>query len=85
MEAFNKELEKNFFKSMDAQELQDPEKDSAISVRNLNSIVSKMSSKKSAMIDIRPTDAIKLDIVELNNSQTYSDENILPEDALHKM
>ena len=44
MEAFNKELAKLLFKPMDAQELQDPEKVSAIWVKNLNKIVNKMNN-----------------------------------------
>ena len=43
VEAFNKELAKLLFKPMDAQELQDPEKVSAIWVKNLNKIVNKMN------------------------------------------
>ena len=39
VEAFNKELEKQLLKPMDAQVLQDPEKVSTIWVKNLNSIV----------------------------------------------
>ena len=50
VEAFNKELEKLLFKSMDAQELQDPEKVSAIWVKNLNEIVNKMNNTVSSMI-----------------------------------
>ena len=46
LEAFNKELAKQLFKPMDAQELQDPEKISAIWVKNLGSIVDKMNNTK---------------------------------------
>ena len=42
VEAFNKELSKQLFKPMDAQELQDPEKVSTIWVENLNSSIIKM-------------------------------------------
>ena len=44
VEAFNKELVKLLFKPMDAQELQDPKKVSAIWVKNLNEIVNKMNN-----------------------------------------
>ena len=47
MEAFNKELEKQFFKPLDAQEFEDPEKLPAIYVKNLGSIVNKLSNTKS--------------------------------------
>ena len=44
VEAFNRELAKLLFKPMDAQELQDTEKVSAIWVKNLNKIVNKMNN-----------------------------------------
>ena len=84
VKAFSKEWGKQLFKTMDTQELQDPEKVSAIWVKNLSSIVNKMNNTKSLMIDMKPKDAIKLVIVELNKSETYSKENILPEDGLHR-
>ena len=43
---------------MDAQELQDPEKVSTIWVKNLNSIVNKMSNTKSSMADTVKLDKI---------------------------
>ena len=75
VEAFNKELAKLLFKSMDAQELQDPEKVSTIWVKNLN-------NKKSSMIDMKPKDAIKLDTVPLD--KTYPEETVLSEDGLYR-
>ena len=48
---------------MDAQ---DPEKVSAIWVKNLNSIINKMKNTQSSMNHMSPEDAVKLDIVELN-------------------
>ena len=82
VEAFNKELAKVLFKPMDARELQDPEKISIIWVKNLNKIVNKMNNTKSSMIDMKPKDAIKLDIVPLD--KTYSEEIVLPEDGLYR-
>ena len=67
---------------MDAQELQDPEKVSTIWVKNLNSIVNKMSNTKSSMADMKPKDAIKLDTVKLD--KIYPEENILSEDGLYR-
>ena len=82
VEAFNKELVKLLFKPMDAQELQDRDKISTIWVKNLNSIVNKMNSTKSSMIDMKPEDAIKLGTVKLD--KTYPEESVLPEDGLYR-
>ena len=81
VENFNKELAKLLFKPMDAQELQDPEKVSAIWVKNLNKIVNKMNNTVSSMIGMKPKDAIKLDTVPLD--KTYPEETVLPEDRLY--
>ena len=82
VEAFNKELVKLLFKPMDAQELQDPEKVSAIWVKNLNKIVNKMNNTVSSMIGIKPKDATKLETVPLD--KTYPKETALPEDGLYR-
>ena len=82
MEAFNKELARQLFKPMDAQVLQDPEKVSAIWVRNLHSFAKKMNNTKSSMIEMKPKDTIRLDIVERDNPKTNLEENVLPEDGL---
>ena len=68
MDAFNKKLAKQLFKSMDVQGHQDPEKMLAIRVNNLSGIVNKMNNTKSLMIGMRPKDAIKLVIVTLDRS-----------------
>ena len=83
VEAFNKELAKLLFKPMDAQELQDPEKVSTIWVKSLNKTnVNKMNNTELSMIGMKPKDAIKLDIVPLDN--TYPEETVLPEDGLYR-
>ena len=82
VEAFNKELAKLLFKPMDAQELQDPEKVSAIWVKNLNKIVNNMINTVSWMIGMKPKDAIKLDNVLLDKK--YPEETVLPEDGLSR-
>ena len=82
VEAFNRELAKLLFKPMDAQELQDPEKVSAIWVKNLNKIVNKMNNTVSSMIGMKAKDAIKLDAVPLN--KTYPEETVLSEDGLYR-
>ena len=43
-----------------------------------------MNNTKSLMDDQKPKDAIKLDVVELDKSETYSEENELPEDGLYR-
>ena len=80
MEAFNKELAKLLFKSMNAREIQDSEKVSTIWVKNLNSIVNKITNTKSLMIDMKPKDAINLDTVKLN--KTYLEESVLSKETL---
>ena len=82
VEAFNKELAKMLFKSMDAQELQDPEKVSTIWVKILNKIVNKLSNAISSMIGMKPKDAIKLNTVPLD--KTYPEETVLSEDGLYR-
>ena len=82
VEAFNKELAKLLFKPMDAQELQDPEKVSAIWVKNLNKIVNKMNNTVSSMIGMKPEDVIKLDTVPLDKK--CPEEILLPEDGLYR-
>ena len=84
VEAFNKELAKELFKPMDAQELNDPDKISQIWVRNLENSVKRMNNTKTAMINMKPKDAIKLPNVELVKSEEFGDEKALPEDGLYR-
>ena len=84
MEAFQKELANQLSQTMDVQELQDYEKVSTIKVKNANSIVNKIKSTKLMMIDMKPKDAMKVDIVELDQSQTYPEEDALPEVGLYR-
>ena len=42
----------------------------------------KVSNIKPSMIEMKPKDAIKLDIDELDQPETYLEENILPEEGL---
>ena len=53
---------------MHTQELQDPEKVWTTCIKNQNSIENKMSNIKSSMIDIKPKDANKLDILKLEKA-----------------
>ena len=66
VEASNKELEKLLFKSMDAQELQNPKEVSKIWVKNLDPSVKRLNNTVSSMIGMKPKDAIKLDTVPLD-------------------
>ena len=91
VEVFNQELEKQLFKAMDVQELQDPEKVSANWIKNLNSIVNKVNKTKSLMYDMKPKDATKLNILELDQQiswrktyQTYPEEKVLPGDGRYR-
>ena len=81
VEVFTKELAKLLFKTMDAQELQGPEKVSTIWVKNLDKTVNKMNNTVSLKIGVKPKDAIKLDTVPLN--KIYPKETVLPEDGLY--
>ena len=56
---------------MDTQELQDPKKVSAILFKNLNSIVNNIKKTKLLMIAMKPKDAVKIDIVKINKSETH--------------
>ena len=82
VEVFNKELTKLLLKPMDPQELQVPEKVSTIWVKNLNKIVKKMNNAVSSMIDMKPKDAIKLDIVPLDKA--YPEETVLLKDGFYR-
>ena len=84
VEAFNKKLAKELFKPMDAQELNDPDKISRMWVRNLENAVKRMNNSKTAMIGMKPKDAIKLSNVELVKSEGFADKKPLPEDGLYR-
>ena len=77
MEAFKRELAKLLFKPV---ELQDPQKVSAIWIKNLNEVVNKMNNAKSLMIDMKPIHTIKSDTILVD--KTYPEETVLPEDGL---
>ena len=51
---------------------------------NLGSIVNKMNNTKSSMFDMKPKNVIKPDFVNLDKSETYPEENVLPEDSLYR-
>ena len=52
-------------------------------VRNLENTVKRMNNSKTAMIGMKPKDAIKLSNVEPVKSEEFADEKPLPEDGLY--
>ena len=73
-------LSLSLFKSMDPEELQDPEKVLASWIKSLYRFVNKMNNTKPLMIYLKSRDAINLDTVKLD--KIYPEENVLPEDSL---
>ena len=65
VEALNKILAERLFKVQDAQELNDPEKVSATSVKHLYGLVGELNDTETEMIGMKPKDAIVLDQVPL--------------------
>lgn len=83
VENFNKTLAQRLFKAQDAQELNDPTKDSKTWVKHLYKTVSGMNNSKLARIDMKPSKAIKLEHVTLS-TKGYPKEQVAPEDGLYR-
>ena len=83
MEALNKILAERLFKVQDAQELNDPEKVSATSVKHLYGLVDGLNNTETEMIGMKPKDAIVLDQVLLVKQESYQPEEKVPEDGLY--
>ena len=83
VERFNKILAERLFKAQDAQELQNPTKDSKIWVKYLQTIVRRLNSEKTRMLGMTPAKAVKLDSVELKVNP-YLEEEVAPEDGLYR-
>ena len=83
VERFNKTLAELLFKIQDAQELNNPSKDSKTWVKHLQNIVEYLNNQKTEMIDMKPKDAVKLKEVTLN-IKAYPKENVLPTDGLYR-
>ena len=62
--------------------MHDHEKVAAIWIKNPNNIISKIINTKPSVIDMKPQDAIKIDIADLDKFETYPEENVLPENGL---
>ena len=84
VEACIKDLAKALFQVMDGQDLQDPEKMSALWVQNLQSFVRKMKKPESLMIGMKPKDTVKKKYLQLLKADWYPKEEVLPEDGLCK-
>ena len=80
----NKELAEFSFKLQDAQELNDPEKVFGTWIKYLYKIIKKMNNTVTAMIGMKPKDAIKLDRVKQVKSEEYPKEDTLPLDGLYR-
>ena len=65
IERFNKTLAERLFKAQDAQELQNPAKDSKIWVKYLQKAVTRLNSEKTRMLGMTPAKAAKLCNAEL--------------------
>ena len=83
VERFNKTLAERLFKAQDAQELQNPTKDSRIWVKYLQKAVSRLNSEKTQMLGMTPAKAVRLTSVELKVAP-YPEEKVLPEDGLYR-
>ena len=83
VERFNKTLGERLFKIQDAQELNDPTKDSKTWVKHLYKLVTKLNNTKLDRIGMTPAKAVKLEHVELN-IKAYSKEDTLPVDGLYR-
>ena len=83
VERFQKTLGERLFKAQDAQELQNPRKDSRIWVKNHQKVVSKLNNEKTRMLGMTPAKAVKLDNVELK-VKPYPQEEVAPEDGLYR-
>ena len=84
MEALNKILAERLFKVQDVQELNDPEKVSAIWIKHLYGLVDELNDMETEMIGMKPKDAIVLDQVPLVKQEAHLPEDTLPEDGLYQ-
>ena len=83
VERFNKTLAELLFKPQDAQELQNPTKDSTIWVKNHQKAVRGLNSEKTRMLGMTPTKSVKLDNVELK-VKPFPKEDSLPVNGLYR-
>ena len=84
VEALNKILTERLFKVQDAQELNNPEQVSSRWVKHLYGLSDEINDMQTAMIGMKPKDAIVLDEVPLVKQENYHEEDKLPEDGLYR-
>ena len=84
VETLNKILAERLFKVQDAQELNDPEKVSSRWVEHLYGLVDELNDMETEMIGMKPKDAIKLKELPLVARESYTPEEVLPEDGLYR-
>ena len=84
IEALNKIRTERLFKVQEVQELNDPDKVSATSVKHLYGLVDELNDMQTGMTGMKPSDAIKLNEVPLVNREVYPEEDTLPEDGLYR-
>ena len=83
VEHFNKILSEPLFRIQDAQELNNPTKDSKTWIKHLYNIVDELNKEYNSVIKITPEKAIKLKEVKLHY-KPYPKEDILPTDGLYR-
>ena len=83
VEHFNKILSEQLFKIQDAQELNNPTKDSKTWVKHLYNVVDELNKEYNSVIKMTPEKAIKLKEVKLHH-KPYPKEDILPTDGLYR-
>ena len=83
VENFNKFLSEKLFKIQDAQELNNPTRDSKTWVKHLYTIVDQLNKEPNSVIKMTPQKAIKLKEVQLFH-ESYPKEEILPTDGLYR-
>ena len=84
VERMNRTFAEKLFKIQDEQELNNPEKQSKTWIKHLQNIIKKLNNEKTAMIDLKPNEAIKLDDVPLVKGEEYKKEDVLPSDGLYR-
>ena len=82
VEIGNKRLSKPLFKIQDAQELNNPTKDSKIWVKHLYNVVDELNKDYNSVIKMTPEKARKLKELKLHH-KPYPKEDILPTDGLY--
>ena len=83
IENLNKVLAQRLFKVQDAQELNNPSKDSKVWVKYLYKIVSQLNNNKLDRIETTPSKAVKLENVTLKFKDIET-EDVYPEDGLFR-